>query len=115
MKKISKFKVDKGIILAIVGFAIISILTIHSAQNLLPSYLHNLAIKQFVWYILGFLVAFFIMYIGNDFIYKHVWFLYIAGICTLIGLLLFADPVNNAKCWFSIPGIGAIQPSEFMK
>lgn len=115
MKKISKFKIDKGIILSIIAFAIISILTIRSAQNLLPSYMHNLALKQIMWYALGFLVAFFIMYIGNNFIYKHVWFLYIAGILLLIGLLLFAEPINNAKCWFSIPGIGVLQPSEFMK
>ena len=32
-----------------------------------------------------------------------------------MGLLLFAEPVNNSKCWFTIPGIGSIQPSEFMK
>ena len=24
-------------------------------------------------------------------------------------------PINDAKCWFTIPGIGTIQPSEFMK
>lgn len=32
-----------------------------------------------------------------------------------MGLLLFAEPINNSKCWFVIPGIGSIQPSEFMK
>ena len=36
-------------------------------------------------------------------------------IILLVGLLLFAEPVNNSKCWFTIPGIGSIQPSEFMK
>lgn len=115
MKKISKFKVDKGILFSIIAFAVISILSISSAQNLLPGYMHNLVFKQIMWYCLGFLVVFFIMYIGNDYIYKHTWFLYITGIIMLIGLLLFAEPINNAKCWFSIPGIGAIQPSEFMK
>jgi rod shape determining protein RodA len=29
--------------------------------------------------------------------------------------LIFATPINSSKCWFSIPGIGTIQPSEFMK
>lgn len=115
MHKLSKFKVDKWIVLSIVVFAIISIFTIKSAQNLLPSYMHNLAIKQVMWYLLGFLVAFFIMYVGNNYIYKHIWFLYGIGIIALVALLLFADPINEAKCWFSIPGIGAIQPSEFMK
>ena len=29
--------------------------------------------------------------------------------------MLFATPINNSKCWLVIPGIGSIQPSEFMK
>lgn len=115
MKKISKFRVDKGIIFCIIAFALISILSIKSAQNLLPSYMNNLVFKQIMWYGLGFIVALFIMYVGNSYIYKHVWFLYIGGILLLIGLLLFAEPINNAKCWFTLPGIGVIQPSEFMK
>lgn len=115
MKKLSKFKIDKGIFFCIITFFLISIFTIRSAQNLLPSYMNNLIFKQIMWYGIGFLIAFFIMYIGNEFIYKHVWFLYGVGIVLLIGLLLFAEPVNNAKCWFTIPGLGAFQPSEFMK
>lgn len=115
MRKISKFKIDKCLLFCIIAFFLISVFTIKSAQNLLPSYMNNLVFKQIMWYGLGFLIAFFIMYIGNEFIYKHVWFLYGAGILLLIGLLLFAEPVNNAKCWFTIPGIGAFQPSEFMK
>lgn len=115
MKFLSKFKLDKGIFLTIIILAIISIITIGSAQKLLPTYQQNLVIKQIVWYILGFLIAFFIMYIGNNFIYKHIWIFYLLGIISLIALLLFATPVNDAKCWFTLPGIGAIQPSEFMK
>ena len=30
-------------------------------------------------------------------------------------LLFFGTPINNSRCWFTIPGIGSIQPSEFMK
>jgi len=41
--------------------------------------------------------------------------LYVFGNLLLLGLLLFASPINNSKCWFVIPGIGSIQPSEFMK
>lgn len=55
------------------------------------------------------------MFIGNEKILKSIWIFYILGILSLIGLLLFANPINNAKCWFEIPGIGSIQPSEFMK
>ena len=51
----------------------------------------------------------------NEYLYRHTVFLYIFGNILLLGLLLFAEPVNNSRCWFTIPGIGSIQPSEFMK
>lgn len=115
MKLTKFFKIDKGLFFSLVCFFVISLITICSAQKLLPSYLQTLALKQAIWYITGFILAFFIMYIGNNFIYKNIWWLYGFGILTLIGLLLFAKPIHESKCWFSIPGIGAVQPSEFMK
>lgn len=115
MKNISKYKVDRWILIPMILFAMISILTIYSAQSMLPSYMHDLAFRQLVWYIIGFGLAYFIMFIGNDFIYRNIWILYGIGIVTLILLLIFGTPINDAKCWFTIPGIGTIQPSEFMK
>lgn len=115
MKKISKYKIDKGIFIPLILFAGISIITIYSASSILPSYLQDLALRQALWYIVGFLLAYFIMFIGNDFIYEHVWILYGLGILSLLGLLFFGKPINDARCWYSLPGIGTIQPSEFMK
>ncbi len=115
MKNISKYKVDRWILIPMILFAMISILTIYSAQSMLPSYMHDLAFRQLVWYIIGFGLAYFIMFIGNDFIYRNIWILYGIGIVTLILLLISGTPINDAKCWFTIPGIGTIQPSEFMK
>ena len=77
--------------------------------------MHTLALKQTLWYIAGFLLAYFIMFIGNDFIYDNIWVFYGIGVISLGLLLIFGTPINNAKCWFSIPGIGTVQPSEFMK
>lgn len=115
MSTTSKYKIDKFIIIPIIIFAFISIITITSAQELLPSYMDTLALKQGLWYITGFLLAYFIMFIGNDFLYDNIWIFYIIGVLLLFLLLLFGTPINNAKCWFSIPGIGTFQPSEFMK
>jgi len=115
LKNVSKYKVDKFILIPMFLFVIISILTINSAQELLPSYLNNLYIKQLVWYVLGFAIAYFIMFIGNSYIYRNIGILYIIGVFTLVALLLFAEPINDARCWFTIPGVGTIQPSEFMK
>lgn len=115
MKNISKYKVDRILLIIMILFAIISIITIYSAQSLLPSYMNDLALRQIIWYVVGFGIAYFIMFIGNEYIYRNIWFLYGFGVITLVALLLFAEPINEARCWFSIPGIGTIQPSEFMK
>lgn len=115
MKHISKYRVDNTILISLIILSVISITTIFSAQTLLPSYLHNLYLKQIFWILLGFGIAYGIMTIGNDFLYRNIWFFYILGILTLIILLIFGVPVNGAKSWFIIPGIGNIQPSEFMK
>lgn len=115
MKKISKYKVDNGILIALIAFAIISVLTIFSAQNLLDSSFNNLYLKQIMWYSVGFLLAYFIIFIGNDFFIKNAKIFYIIGIISLILVLIFGKEINYAKCWFVIPGIGNVQPSEFMK
>lgn len=111
----SKYKVDKWLIWPIIIMAVISIFTITSASSILGLSYSNLMFKQIIWYILGFGVTFLIMYLGNDSMYKNIWILYIIGNLLLLSLLIFASPINNAKCWFSIPGVGTIQPSEFMK
>ena len=113
MRKV--FKIDKLLLLLLFIFACISIITIYSAQNILPSYMNYLAYKQALWYVIGFIIMFIIIYLGNDFIIKNAWILYIFGILSLGALLIFGTPINDAKCWFNIPGIGTIQPSEFMK
>ncbi|MEG0139093.1 MAG: FtsW/RodA/SpoVE family cell cycle protein, partial [Bacilli bacterium] len=90
-------------------------LKFNSAESLLPAFFNGLAIKQLMWYIIGFILAYFVMFVGNHFIYKNAWILYSIGVFSLILLLIFGTPINDAKCWFSIPGIGTFQPSEFMK
>lgn len=77
--------------------------------------LGNLALKQAMWYGVGWILVYILMKLKNEYLYRHTWILYIFGNLLLLGLLLFAKPINNSKCWFIIPGIGSIQPSEFMK
>ena len=41
---------------------------------------------------------------------------YLAALGALAALLLFVEPVNNARSWFDLPAIGVqVQPSEFTK
>ena len=114
MRNNSKFKIDISILVCIVLFAIISIVTIGSAGKLLTDEA-NLVFKQILWYGVGFILIGFIMFIGNKFLYKNAWILYIVGVLSLILVLFFGATINDARCWFKIPGIGNIQPSEFMK
>lgn len=115
MKHVSRFKIDKLILFPLIIFSILSVLCIYSAQSLLPSHMNYLAMKQALWYIVGYGIMILIIILGNEFIYKNAWILYIIGIISLFLLLIFGTPINDAKCWFNLPGIGTIQPSEFMK
>lgn len=114
MKNISKYKVEYGILIPLIIFAIISITTVYSAQNLLPEYSSNLYLKQLIWYVLGFGIAYFIMFIGNKFLYNSAYILYVINVILLVLVLFFGKEVNNSKCWFEL-GFFSLQPSEFMK
>lgn len=115
MKLLEKYKIDKFLLIPIVLFILISVLTIYSSQSLLLEDKNNLFLKQFFWYLIGSILILFIMFIGNKQIYKYIWILYIIFNILLFLLLIFGTNINNAKCWFTIPGIGTVQPSEFMK
>ncbi len=110
-----KTRTNKNILVFIGFFFIVSIVTIYSAGMYTSKALGNLAMKQFVWYIIGSLVIWFVVKLKNEFLYNYAGYLYVGGIFLLISLLLFGSPINNSKCWFVIPGIGSFQPSEFMK
>ena len=75
----------------------------------------NYWIKQLVWYGIGFILSYIIMALGNKFLYNNAWWFYIIGVLSLFFVLIFGIERNNATCWFQIPYVGTIQPSEFMK
>ena len=112
---LTKKKIDLGIIIPLLCFAVLSMLTIHSASTYISASLGNLALKQLLWYIVGSILVFILLRLKNDYLYRNIWWLYSAFNLLLFLLLLFAPEINNSKCWFVIPGIGSFQPSEFMK
>lgn len=115
MKNISKFKVENSILIPIILFGIISVVAIFCTKSMLASEYQNYWIKQIVWYGIGFVLAYIMMLFGNKFLYNNAWWFYIIGVLSLFFVLIFGINVNNATCWFKIPFIGTIQPSEFMK
>lgn len=115
MIRIRKFKLNVPIIICIFLFMIISILTIYSSMLYLSSNLGNLALKQFFFYVIGFLLILILIKISNQMLYQYAWYIYMTNVILLFLLLLIGTPINGSKCWFIIPGIGSFQPSEFMK
>lgn len=109
-----KKKINLSILIPICLLAIISIVTIYSAQTYISDG-SKLAIKQTIWYLIGGGLVILLIKLKNEYLYKNSWILYIIGNILLLSLLLFAPEINSSKCWFVIPGIGSFQPSEFMK
>lgn len=110
-----KYKINYNILIPILILSIISIFTIYSSLTYTSPSLGNLAFKQAIWYLVGWGLVFILIHLKNDYLYQHTWYLYIIGNILLLFLLFFGTPINNSRCWFTIPGIGSIQPSEFMK
>lgn len=115
MNNTSKFKVEASILVPIFLFLVVSVVSIYSTRSLLDMEFENLWIKQIIWYTLGIGLAYFTMILGNKFFYNNAYIFYIIGVISLILVLFFGYSVNNASCWFKIPFLGTIQPSEFMK
>ena len=106
---------EKSILIPIILFGIISVIAIYCTKNMLAVEYQNYWIKQIVWYGVGFVLAYSLMFFGNKFLYQNAWWFYIFGVLSLLLVLFFGKTINNATCWFKIPFIGTIQPSEFMK
>lgn len=115
MKKISKYKVDIGILVPIIVFFLVSVVSIYSTRRLLGSEFQNLYIKQIIWYTIGIIFAYLVMFFGNRWLYNNAYIFYLVGVVSLVLVLFFGVTVKNATCWFRIPFLGTIQPSEFMK
>lgn len=110
-----KEKIDLSMLIILISFFIISIITIYSSLTYLPKEMGNLLSKQIMFYILGFICIFIINKLGNNFLIKNSFYIYLLNIILLIIVLLFGDEINGTKAWLNIPIFGSIQPSEFMK
>lgn len=118
------FKIDWMLVVLILALAVISIVAIYGAIPLTPSYVNgqDLLIKQVMWYVLGFLTLAFLIYMGVDRLFSMATIFYWILI-VLLGLLILDSfinlpliyPINGARAWIQVPGVGTIQPSEFMK
>ena len=71
--------------------------------------------SQLQWFILGSGAFLFFAWIDYTKLREWTWFLYVATLVALVGVL-FLGSTKNVNRWYHIPGLGiAIQPSEFAK
>ena len=115
IKNVSKFKVENSVLIPLILFSIVSVVSIYCTRSLMGVDFQNYWMKQIIWYVIGFGLAYFMMFLGNKFLYNNAWWFYIVGVISLLLVLFIGKEINSAKCWFQIKYIGSIQPSEFMK
>lgn len=111
-------KFDWTLCFILLLFAITSCAAIYSAQTT-EQYHDNYFLRQLIFYIVGSIIVAVVMLFDNEQYRKLSWYLYAFGVFLMVFLIFapesIAPEIKGAKNWFKIPGLGNIQPSEFMK
>lgn len=115
-KNVDRF--DWTLTLILFLFFLVSCAAIYSAQAS-GQYDRNFLVSQIFWYVVGAAIIS-ISILFDSYQYKRLaWYFYGFGILLLIAIILAPESIapyrNGAKSWFIIPGLGSIQPSEFVK
>jgi rod shape determining protein RodA len=118
------FTIDWTLSLILLSLTAVSLIAIYGASPLLISYLDgtDLLIKQSIWIAISIISLVLLIQIGVDRLFTAIDIAYWILIGLLILLILdryinlpFISPVNGTRAWFQLPGLGTLQPSEFMK
>jgi rod shape determining protein RodA len=111
-------KLDYSLVFILLLLFLASCLSIYSAQAS-GQYDSNFLIKQINFYGIGCGIIAAVIRLDSDQLKKLAWYAYGAGILLLVSLIIapesIAPVINGAKNWFKVPGIGSLQPSEFVK
>jgi cell division protein FtsW len=114
-----KLKSDHMLFLATLLLVCVSVVMVYSASAVLAmerfQQPYFFLTKQLMWATLGLALLCLVMRIDYR-VYREPAFIWsaltVAGLCLVA--VMFSPPVNNARRWFSIGGLG-IQPSELAK
>ncbi|WP_404451756.1 rod shape-determining protein RodA [Virgibacillus necropolis] len=119
MEKENTGGVQFDLIIIFLLFMATSLVALYNLQELLPGDEADFLLKQFIWYSVGAVAIFFIRMLDLNQLYQLSFYAYIFGIIVLAVLLVspesIANRINGAKSWFTLPGIGTLQPAEFTK
>ena len=116
--KQSASKLDFGLVLILMMLFLSSCIAIYSAQTT-GQYNENFLLKQIIWYIAGSGIIAAVIILDSEQWMKITWYVYGIGIALLAFLIVapesIAPHINGAKSWYKVPGLGSLQPSEFVK
>lgn len=116
--KLQTSRIDYTLVLILFLLFLSSCLAIYSAQST-GQYGENFLVKQIIWYFAGCLIILAVIRLDSDQLRKISWYAYGFGIALLAFLVVapasLAPVINGAKSWYRFPGMGSLQPSEFMK
>lgn len=124
MQEKKKFYIDRTLVAILILMTIASMLAIFGSLPLLPQWKNGveLLVKQGLWYLIGYGFLIFLIFFGIDRLFTGIRLFYWILLGLLVLLLLdkvvnlpFISPVSGTRAWFNFPGIGSVQPSEFMK
>jgi rod shape determining protein RodA len=111
-------KLDYSLVFILILLFLASCVSIYSAQAS-GQYDSNFLIKQIIFYGIGCGIIAAVIRLDSDQLKKLTWYAYGVGIFLLVFLIIapesIAPVINGAKNWFKVPGIGSLQPSEFVK
>jgi rod shape determining protein RodA len=128
-KETKKFYVDYALVAIILLFMVLSLIAIDRSGIYLGYSTRGLALRQGIWYVIGFVVILVMIRLSPDILSKIMRIAYFVLLIMLFGLLVvkyipalhsplrfLIEDRNGAYAWYTIPGgLGTFQPSEFMK
>lgn len=118
MKKIFKY-IDKPLLIISMLLFIFGLIMVFSASNVIAYMSHHVSayyyfIRQALFLLAGFFLFLVIAGVDTKAYGPISWFLLIVFSISLVLLLMFIKPKNQAQSWFKI-GPFTLQPSEFIK
>jgi len=107
-------KIDWIITLILVALMAVSYYVIHSATSYTILYA-GFEKTQLMYFGLGFVVVFMMVFIDYRIFLKLWWVFYLIGVASLVLILIMDVKINGARGWFKIGSSLSIQPAEVVK
>ncbi|ASK60789.1 cell division protein [Virgibacillus phasianinus] len=118
MEKGNSGRLQVDLIFIFLLFMGTSLVSLYNMQNFSPGD-EDFLVKQLVWYAVGAVLIALIRVFDLNQMYMISFYAYLFGVFVLAILLVspegIAKTIYGAKSWFTLPGFGTLQPSEFTK